>query len=156
MASMKIFKKLRQSTSGGVLLSKKHLIVIALAVVVALVAMVIIVMAARPMQRIDTSTYQAVYLVNGQAYFGKLQNTTGQFLVMKTPYTMQDVQTPPQEDANAETKETSEPVANTTLIKVSGQVYGPEESIALKAEQVIFWQNLRDDSKVSQALKAKD
>lgn len=154
MARMKIFKKLRQSTSGGVLLSKKHLIVIALAVVVALVAMVIIVMAARPMQRIDTSTYQAVYLVNGQAYFGKLQNTNGQFLVMKTPYTMQEVQTPPQPGTEAEA--TATPETSTTLIKVSGQVYGPEESIALKSEQVVFWQNLRDDSKVSQALKAKE
>jgi len=43
-----------------------------------------------------------------------------------------------------------------TLLKVTSQVYGPEDSIAIKASQVTFWQNLRSDSKVSTAIKAKE
>ena len=154
MPRMKLFKKLRLPASGGVFLSKKHLMIIAFAVSVAFVALIGLVLFVPPAQRIDTNTYQVVYLANGQAYFGKLQNTNGRFLVMKTPYTMQEVQTPPQTGTEAEA--TATPETSTTLIKVSGQVYGPEESIALKSEQVVFWQNLRDDSKVSQALKAKE
>jgi len=96
-------------------------------------------------QRIDSSKYQVVYLANGQAYFGKLQNTDGDFLVMKSPYTAQSTSS---DDKTA--------AAQTTLVKVSSQVYGPEESIAIKASQVAFWQNLRDDSKVTTAIKSKE
>lgn len=96
------------------------------------------------LQRIDGSAYQVVYLVNGQAYFGKLQNTNGDYLVMKSPYTTQSVKS---SEANSD--------ETTTLLRVRDQVYGPEDSIAIKASQVTFWQNLRDDSKVAQAIKSK-
>lgn len=97
-------------------------------------------------QQIDSTKYQVVYLSNGQAYFGKLQNTTGPYMVMKTPYTAQGVKTSDSE---------SNP-ATTTLLKVSAQVYGPEDSMAIRTDQVAFWQNLRDDSKVTKAIDAKE
>lgn len=101
------------------------------------------------LQRIDTSKYQIVYLVNGQAYFGKLQNTSGDFLVVKSAYIAQSVE--------ATNIESDDKTANqTTLLKVTDQVYGPQDSIAIKSSQVAFWQNLRDDSKVVQAIKAKE
>lgn len=96
-------------------------------------------------QQIDGTKYQVVYMTNGQAYFGKLQNVKGDYLVIKTPYSTQST------DGQDKTAE-----AQTTLIKISGQVYGPEDSIALRADQVAFWQNLRNDSKVSQAIRAKE
>lgn len=99
------------------------------------------------LQRIDTSKYQVVYLSNGQAYFGKLQNTGGDFLVMKSPYIAQSVK-----DSSSSSSSSSD---TTTLLRVRDQVYGPDDSIAIKSSQVAFWQNLRDDSKVSQAIKAK-
>lgn len=95
-------------------------------------------------QRIDTSAYQVVYLNNGQAYFGKLQNTGGDYLVMKSPYTAQSVK-----------DSTSTTDATTTLLRVRDQIYGPQDSIAIKSSQVAFWQNLRSDSKVSTAIDAK-
>lgn len=97
-------------------------------------------------QSINRNEYQVVYLTNGQAYFGKLQNTTGDYLVLKTPYTAQDVKAA---DTSSSTP------TQTTLLKVSAQVYGPEDSIAIRASQVAFWQNLRSDSKVTQAINAK-
>ncbi len=99
----------------------------------------------RLLQPIDTTKYQVVYLANGQVYFGKLQNTRGDYLVVRSPYTAQSI-TSNEGDAK---------VSQTTLLKVSEQVYGPDNSIAIKSSQVLFWQNLRDDSKISQALKAK-
>lgn len=94
-------------------------------------------------ERIDRSGYQVVYMVNGQAYFGKLQNTTGDYLVIKEPYSQQQVQS---EGDNEE--------AQTTLLKVSQQQYGPNEVMSLKSDQVLFWQNLRDDSKVATAIES--
>ncbi len=100
----------------------------------------------RSPQPIDTGRYQVVYLTNGQAYFGKLQNTSGEYLVMKQPYTAQAIE--------ADTSKPEQP-ATTALLRVRDQVYGPDDSIAIRAETVAFWQNLRDDSKISAALKAK-
>lgn len=99
-------------------------------------------------QRINSDGYQVVYLTNNQAYFGKLQNTGGDYLVIEGAYTAQEVQAP------AEDKDKT-PETQTTLVKVRDQVAGPEDSIALRAEQVLFWQNLRSDSKVTQAIEAK-
>ena len=102
-------------------------------------------------QKIDRDGYQAVYTTSGQLFFGKLQNSEGNFLVLKTPYTAQDVAPT---DADPATPEEAD--AATSLLPVSSQLYGPDESMAIRAEQVSFWQNLRDDSKVSQAIKAKE
>jgi hypothetical protein len=87
--------------------------------------------------------YQIVYLLTGQIYIGKLQNTRGQYLTLTHAYTLQA----PQADA-AKTDTTS------NLVQVSRQVYGPEDSMALRADQVAFWQNLRTDSKVVKAIES--
>lgn len=97
-------------------------------------------------QSINTNGYQIVYLANNQAYFGKLQNTSGEYLYMKTPYTAQDVK---------QAADAKDAQSTTTLLKVRDQLYGPDDSIAIRADQVAFWQNLRDDSKVVQAIKNK-
>lgn len=131
--------------------SKLMIVLITSAVIASIVGLVWLVQQVYQanLQRIDTSKYQIVYLVNGQAYFGKLQNTSGDFLVVRSAYVAQSVET-------AE-KESEEKIASqTTLLKVADQVYGPQDSIAVKSSQVAFWQNLRDDSKVVQAIKAKE
>ncbi len=98
-------------------------------------------------QRINHDVYQAVYLTNGQAYFGKLQNTGGEYLVLEAPYTVQNVQTDTKKKGHE---------SQTTLLKVKDQVYGPDDSVAFRSESVLFWQNLRKDSKVQQAIEAKN
>ena len=96
-------------------------------------------------ERINSSGYQVVYMTSGQVFFGKLKSTEGNYLVLDTPYTAQDVQPEGKKQA----------AASTTLVKVSQQQYGPTETMSLKSNQVLFWQNLRDDSKVVQAIKSK-
>ena len=98
-------------------------------------------------QRINRSQYQAVYTASGQLFFGKLQSTDGVYLTLQSPYT---AQTSTADSAEQTTQDT------TTLVKVQDQKYGPEDSMAIRADQVMFWQNLRDDSKVTQAIKTKE
>ena len=92
-------------------------------------------------QTLMTDRYQVVYLLTGQVYFGKLQNTSGQYLTLKNVYTLQK-----DTADNGATDNTS------NILQVSSQVYGPEDSMAIRADQVQFWQNLRSDSKVTQAI----
>lgn len=140
--------KKEHTTPRKVILKKERLVTY----VAALVAVLVIAVAVswlldnKFMQQIDKSSYQVVYLTNGQAYFGKLQNTGGEYLVMKEPYAAQSV---------APKEGETQTGATTTLLKVSQQVYGPQDSIAIKSDQVSFWQNLRSDSKVTAAIKQK-
>jgi len=92
-------------------------------------------------QAVLTDRYQIVYLLTGQVYFGKLQNTSGEYLTLTNVYMLQD-----QKDSAADTDNTS------NILQVSRQVYGPDDSMAIRADQVQFWQNLRPDSKVAQAI----
>lgn len=118
-----------------------------LALVLAIALVTMLIMKSQPAQVVDINKFQVIYLTNGQAYFGKLQNTTGEYLVMRTPYVAQSVETPGADGQEA--------APTTTLLRVRDQTYGPEDSIAFKAEQVSFWQNLRSDSKVTAAIKQK-
>ena len=127
---------------------KRKLVPVVVIVLVVVVAAITYQFFAPKSERVDSSKYQVVYMATGQAYFGKLRNTTGEYLVLEKPYTAQDVQ-------SEQSQQNQQPAAGgqTTLLKVSQQAYGPEDVMSLKADQVLFWQNLRGDSKVSQAIK---
>lgn len=102
----------------------------------------------KPM-RVDPSGYQVVSLVSGQVYFGKLKNIGGDYLYLESPYVEQTVQsTEKNEDGSPKSPQTA-------LFRVKDQVYGPEDMIAIKSDQVVFWQNLRADSKAVAAIKSK-
>jgi len=122
--------------------AKRHVAVAAAIIVVGAFLLTLWFIRGGTGQVIDKTSYQVVYMSNGQAYFGKLQNVSGQFLTLASPFSAQN----PQQDS-------SDTNAAVPLVPVTEQVYGPENSIALRSENVLFWQNLRDDSKVTQAIK---
>lgn len=132
---------------------KKHVIVkfkwplAGVAFVIIAAAVTVVILRSQPLQQIDPDKYQVIYLTNGQMYFGKLKNASGDFLVMTNPYT-------PQSSTSTSTDNSSSTSAG-TLLKVSDQLYGPEDSIAIKSSQVAFWQNLRNNSKVTQAISSR-
>jgi hypothetical protein len=98
-------------------------------------------------QGIDKSNYQAVFLTNGQVYFGKLQNTRGEYLTLTNIYYLQVQQTVQPAEAN--------PIADqgeTQLVKLGNELHGPQDSMKISDKQVLFWENLKADSKVGQAI----
>jgi hypothetical protein len=92
--------------------------------------------------------YQAVFLNNGQVFFGKLKNVRGDYLQLDSAYYSKSQDLPA--DATAEQKAATS--NNVSLVKVGDEVYGPENSLSIKAEQVLFWQDLKKDSKVTKAI----
>ncbi len=93
--------------------------------------------------------YQAVYVETGQVYFGKLKNIDGRYLRIEGAYVARAQDIPP--NATEEQKATLN--ANVSLAKVSEQVYGPEDALEIRADKVIFWQDLKTDSKVTKAIE---
>lgn len=92
--------------------------------------------------------YQAVFLDTGQVFFGKLKNTEGAYLKLEKAYSTKKTELPA--DATDEQKAAAE--QNVSLAKVGVEVYGPENEMAIRAEQVLFWQDLASESKVAKAI----
>ena len=40
-----------------------------------------------------------------------------------------------------------------SLAKMGNELHGPDDSMSIAKDQVLFWENLKDDSKVVKAIK---
>ena len=94
--------------------------------------------------------YQAVFLDDNKVFFGKLKNISGAYLTLDNAYTATEQQLP----ADATKEQKAATANNTSLLPVSAQVYGPENTLKIRAEKVLFWQNLKADSKVAKAINS--
>jgi hypothetical protein len=98
---------------------------------------------------INRDGYQAVFLSNSQVYFGKLEQASAGSVVLRDVYYLQ-VQQPVQPQKDDAVQPTSQ---QASLSKLGGEVHGPEDTMFINSEHLLFWENLKDDSKVVQAIK---
>lgn|SRR3989344_6063657 len=96
-----------------------------------------------------SSEYQSVFLSNGQVYFGKL-NFSGSWIKLRDVYYLQ-VTDPlqPQGDEDIPTQREK----NIQLIKLGSELHGPEDEMFIDRDQILFWENMKDDSKVLQSIR---
>jgi hypothetical protein len=91
--------------------------------------------------------YQAVFLSNGQVYFGKLYRAGGQYAVLRDIYYLQVTQ-PPQPIPAGET-----PPANVNVVKLGGELHGPEDEMRINRDHILFVEDLKGDSRVLLAIE---
>ena len=94
------------------------------------------------------SNYQAVFLTNGQVYFGKLESSNSS-LVLRDIYYLKVTQA--LQPAGDQENSAAQP--NIQLVKLGSELHGPEDAMYLEKDKVLFWENMRDDSKVVEAIK---
>lgn len=94
---------------------------------------------------VDTSKMQAVFMNGGQVYFGKITNLNNRYMTLQDIYYLRVNQTV-QPDAEPKADDIS-------LVKLGCELHGPQDLMVIKQDQVIFWENLKDDGKVAQAVK---
>jgi hypothetical protein len=100
--------------------------------------------------QIDTSKYQAVFLTSGQVYFGKLQNSNGDYLTLTNVFYLQ---TKTDSTSAGNPQKTSTDTANgVELIKLGNEIHGPEDKMVISHAQVLFYENLKSDGRVSQSI----
>ncbi len=104
---------------------------------------------ANPAQQIMTDRYQAVFLDDGKVFFGKLKNTHGTYLTLEDVYYTQNQSATPGESGQNTTSN------RVNIVKVGEEVYGPENGMAIRADQVSFWQNLTVDSQIAKAIESQ-
>ncbi|QQS21888.1 hypothetical protein IPM09_05270 [Candidatus Saccharibacteria bacterium] len=100
-------------------------------------------------QLIDTGKYQAVFLTNGQVYFGKLSRVSGDTYKLNKIFYLQENQTA--SDSNNPQK-TSATNTDVQLIKLGNEVHGPDDQMVIDKSQVLFYENLNKDGKVSKSI----
>ncbi len=93
---------------------------------------------------VNTSKYQAVFLANGQVYFGKLRVVTAKYYSLDNIFYLNS-------QSQDQTK-TTEADKSFTLIKLGCELHGPSDQMVINRDQVTFWENLKDDGQVAKTI----
>lgn len=121
-----------------------------------------------PKQTEKLSGYQAVFLTNGQVYFGKLADADGNYVKLTDIFYLQ-VNQPLQTGQNGQGGTTQTPTAgqqqtaataNSTanqqtqlsLVKLGNELHGPADEMYISRSQILFYENLKADGQVAQAI----
>jgi hypothetical protein len=90
--------------------------------------------------------YQAVFLTNGQVYFGKVSHVDSSYVKLTDIYYLQvQQQVQPKDNSSSQQPQVS-------LAKLGGELHGPEDVMYISRQQVLFWENLKNDGKVVKAI----
>lgn len=95
--------------------------------------------------------YSAVYLDNGDVYFGKLYGLRGEYATLFDVYYFKDSSFIKQNDVTL----SSDPGGGGfSLIRMGSEVHGPENSIKISSKHIIFVEKLSQGSKVLEAISS--
>lgn len=100
-------------------------------------------------KHINPNEYQALFLTNGQVYFGKLADLNRQYVTITDIYYLQVQQGQTLQSGSTSTNTAQSQVS---LAKLGSELHGPEDKMFVASDQVLFWENLHNDSKVVQAI----
>jgi hypothetical protein len=105
--------------------------------------------------KIDQGKYQAVFLTNGQVYFGKINSSNNTYLELVDIFYLQVKPVLQQgEEGNENTnKNPQEQKTELSLVKLGNELHGPLDRMMINKDQVVFVEDLKDDSKVTDAIK---
>jgi len=92
---------------------------------------------------VDKTKEQAVFLTNGQVYFGKIADITDKYVNLIGIYYLNSTS-----DSANKTAQTS-----FSLVKLGCELHGPTDQMVINRDQVSFWENLKTDGKVTKAIQ---
>lgn len=88
---------------------------------------------------VDSGKYQAVFLNNGQVYFGNIQSLNTDFVRMSNIYYL---------------TQSGDNSSNYSLVKLGcQQIHDPLDQMVINRSQVTFWENLNADGKVVKSIE---
>jgi hypothetical protein len=98
-------------------------------------------------QYVKTGQYQAVFLNNGQVYFGQVASLNSKYVnLVGVYYLTQNTTT-----SSSGQQQTS---GDYTLVKLGcQQIHNPDDQMLINRDQVTFWENLDKDGKVAKSIE---
>ena len=89
------------------------------------------------------ANYQAVFLSNGQVYFGKVAKDSEAWIVLDDVYYLQNEKIILDSDTDQN---------QLKLVKMGSELHGPDGQMQINRALISFIENLRSDSKVVKAM----
>ncbi len=120
-------------------------LLIAIALLVALVALAVTNSSSKAADAqenayVGSSKYQAVFLNNGQVYFGNITTLTNDYLRLTNVYYL------PQDGTTTSS-------GTYSLVKLGcQQIHDPYDAMIINRSQITFWENLQDKGKVASSI----
>jgi len=87
---------------------------------------------------------QAVFLNTGQVYFGNIKKITPSYFVLDNIFYLQ----------TNTTSNSKSSTPSVSLVKLGCELHAPYDQMIINASQVTFWENLKSNGKVSEAVAA--
>lgn len=97
----------------------------------------------------NKSEYQAVFLTNGQVYFGKVANASGSTVKVNDIYYLRVQQQVQPVEGDKQTA--AQP--DVKLVKLGNEIHGPMDEMRINHDQLLFIEDLKEDGKVVTAIR---
>lgn len=101
---------------------------------------------------IDSDKYQAVFLTNGQVYFGKLEAVDSSYMRLTDVYYLRSQQSALDVTESEDVEEPAAAQADIQLIKLGDELHGPEDEMIISKDQMLFYENLKPNGRVSELI----
>lgn len=97
---------------------------------------------------VKTNQYQAVFLNSndGQVYFGKLSQWNEDYYKLSDIYYVRVTNVQPDDGTKTAQQ-------NISLAKLGNEIHGPEDAMYVAKDNVMFWENLKEDGQVVKAIR---
>lgn len=105
----------------------------------------------KPAATAKPSGYQAVFLTNGQVYFGKISDTDEVYATLTDIFYLQVVQ-PPLQGQQPPGQPAPQPQPQISLVKLGNELHGPVDEMRINREHILFYEDLKGDGQVVQAI----
>lgn len=115
--------------------------------IVALIISLVFGATANESKYVNTGQYQAVFLNNGQVYFGHIKTLNEKYVRIQNIYYLRQNTTVQPNQNNADN-------SNFSLVKLGCEIHGPVDEMVVNRDQVTFWENLKTDGQVAKAVDA--
>ena len=112
-------------------------------IVAVVVALLLVVMWQTGLLGRTSSGYQAVFLTNDQVYFGKVSNQSAQYVKLTDIYYLQTTQ---------QLQPSGQPLPALALVKLGNELHGPKDEMRVNRDQILFIEDLKEDSQVVSAI----
>ncbi len=96
---------------------------------------------------LNGNSYYAVFLTNDQVYFGHLTNVDDRYLTLTSIYYLKAADSLQANSAASSTAATADQ-SKLTLIKLGNEIHGPKDNMQINRQNVLFYEELKDDSQV--------
>ncbi len=119
-------------------------------IVVAIILIVVVAFGVMSLVKKQTrhDGYQAVFLTNNQVYFGKIQNQSRQFVSLSDIYYIQVTQ-----ELQSQAAGERQSPANINLVKLGSELHGPQDTMEINRDHILFIEDLKSDSQVVGAIE---